>query len=149
MSDRTQILSNIDQWENVRPRFTAACFVNAITILTMNLVASSTNEDWESIPLSAIFAVVGGIALSLMALFVGMVVRWQTFPRRIVLPACACLLTAGLIGICFSINETVKVERSPLGVADEQHPMVYLAGLACTAFAIVNWPTRPKLKREA
>lgn len=149
MSDRTQILSNIDQWENVRPRFTASCFISTIAILTMNVVASSTHEEWESIPLSAIFAVVGGIALSAIALFAGMAVRWQTFPRRIVLPACAFLLTAGLIGVCVSINETAKVERSPLGVADEQHPIVYLAGLACTAFAIVNWPTRPKLKREA
>jgi hypothetical protein len=147
MSDRTQILSNIDQWENVRPRFTAACFVNAIAILTMNLVANSTDEDWQSIPLAAVFAVLGGVALSAIALFVGMAARWQTFQRRFVLPACACLLTAGLIGIAFSINETVKVERSPLGVADEQHPIIYLTGLACTAFAIVNWPTRPKLKR--
>ena len=80
----------------------------------MNVVASSTQEDWESIPLSATFAVLGGIALSAIALFAGMAVRWQTFQRRFVLPACACLLTAGLIGIAFSINETAKIERSPL-----------------------------------
>ena len=149
MSNRTQILSHMDQWENVRPRFTASCFVTIIAIFTMNLVTNSADADWQSIPLAAVFAVLGGLCISTIVLFAGMALRWQTFPRRFVLPACACLLALGLTGVSFSINETLKVERSPLGVADEQHPFVYVAGLACTAFAIVNWPTRPKLKREA
>jgi len=144
MTRRTERLSKIDRWETLRPRFLAACAVGTCLIAPLLFVSENSEDHWENLPLSLAFSLAGALAASAAMLLVGMALRWQTLPRRLTNPVAGTLLTTGVAGAAFCILATDNAPRNPLGIAELQHPAVYLTSVAAAVFAAVNWPGRPR-----
>lgn len=144
MSRRTRKLTKFDRWESLRGRFLAACALGFCLIAALLIVAENDQDNWESLPLSLAFAVAGALALSAAMLVAGMALRWQTLPRRLTTALAAALLTTGVAGAAFCILATANGPRNPLGIAELQHPAVYLPCLAAAVFGAANWPSRPR-----
>lgn len=144
MSERTEQLSQINQWQNLRERFIAGWSLGAACTLALLLVTDGDQESATGLPLSLVFAATAGLAAALGLVFIGMMVRWQTLPRRVTLPLCWLLLIAGTGAAAFCILRTAEAPRAPIGSAELQHAPAYFAGLAAAVFGAVNWPGRPR-----
>lgn len=144
MTQRTETLAKIDHWRNLRERFLAGWTLGALIIATLLFISETTEDNWESLPLVLIFGITGGLALALGLVFLGMVLRWQTLPRSLTLPACVLLIATGAFAAAYCILSTHNAPRAPIGTAELQHAPIYLGGLAAAVFGAVNWPGRPK-----
>ncbi|MFZ9201290.1 MAG: hypothetical protein ACO23N_02545 [Opitutales bacterium] len=144
MTERTDRLAKIDQWQNLRERFAAGWMLGVALITSLLLITEATDDNWESLPLALIFGIAGGLALALAVLFLGAITRWQTLPRALTLPTCVSLILAGASAAAFCLMRTSSAPRAPIGTAELQHAPIYLTGLALAVFGAVNWPARPR-----
>ena len=144
MSRRTEKLSKMDRWESLRTRFIAASVLGGGLIAALLLVSENSGEQWENLPLSLAFSVMGALALALCMLFAGMMLRWQTLPRRLTAPLAVFLITAGFAGAVSCILATDNAPRNTLGIAEVRHPGIFIASLSAAVFGAVNWPRRAR-----
>lgn len=134
----------MDRWESLQTRFITASLLGGSLITTLLMVSENSGEQWESLPLSLAFSIVGALALALGMLFVGMMLRWRTLPRGLTTPITVILLTAGIAGTIFCILATNNAPRNTLGIAEVRHLGVFIISLAATVFGAINWPSRTR-----
>jgi len=130
---------------HLRVRFSLAAAAVAILAVWMQVTVAGESLELGDLLMAVIMAGVGGAGAAVLALILGGLTRWQSMPRTPCRAASVAVALAGGILAVYAITATANAPRNPLGVAEESHTGLYLAGLLATAFGLANRPPRANL----
>lgn len=113
--------------------------VGALAVWMQVTMAGEALEPGDLV-LGVVMAAVGGAGATVLALILGGLCRWQTLPLAACRAASVAVALAGLGLAAYAVVATDAAPRNPLGIAEERHTGLYLAGLLALAFGVANRP---------
>lgn len=113
--------------------------VGCLAVWMQATVAGDALEPGDLL-LAVAMAAVGGAGATVLALILGGLCRWQTLPLGACRAASVAVALAGLGIAAYAIIATGEAPRNALGIAEERHNALYLAGSLALAFGVANRP---------
>lgn len=113
--------------------------VGSLAVWMQATVAGDSLQPGDLL-LAVAMAAVGGAGATVLALILGGLCRWQTLPLGACRAASVAMALAGLGVAAYAVIATGAAPRNPLGIAEERHTVLYLAGLLALAFGVANRP---------
>lgn len=124
----------------LRLRFALASLAVAALAAWMEMTVAGDAIELGDLLLALLMSLVWGAGTTVLALILGGLSRWQALPLGVGRSASVALAVAGLIAVIYAVQATAAAPRNALGMAEERHVALHLAGLLTLAFGIANRP---------
>jgi hypothetical protein len=130
---------------HLRVRVTVAALSVAVLVMAMEVVVAGESMQPGDLLIAGLISAVGGAGMAVLGLALGALTRWGTLPRSVCRPASLVMAGIGLAMSAQSIMATHQSARNPLGMAEDRHYPLLVAGLVLVAFGFANRPPRANL----